>query len=438
MTALSLVSKWDASDRMTWRPVGVEEDNPTQGIGNRRWRGSALLADEDLPMLFRGAVARASLVAEHDGGSVRHLVQGRPPVRDARVTFHDIHDDAITVADDVALVVGHFAATLGAQAWALTSTHAQGASRCLAAHGLDEVTGAALAQIADRIESGCGHHAPQPVWCDRVSTADPAAALVIPVQRTPGQPGTFVNLVFRSTDEAARRAIEARCRHEWPSVSAYFRLWEAARLAQRRTAGVEAGLNLVAIGVVLLSGDGHVAFANETARHLMERHDGIREHRGQVQATDRADAAALSTAIGYMLAQSGADGAVDRLPLLMLRRESGPPLVTSFAALPRSAGGDGEGALLFFVDPGLDIHQLAEPVCKLFRLSRVETELTCLLASGQTLAAAAQALHVKLGTARGYLKQVFVKTGSNRQVDLVRLIFSNLIRASTHDQPPRR
>ncbi|WP_156025934.1 helix-turn-helix transcriptional regulator [Sphingomonas phyllosphaerae] len=391
-------------------------------------------------MLFRGAIARASVVAEHDGGSVRHFVQGWPPLRDARVTFHDTYDDAILVGDDVAVVTGHFASTLGAEAWALTSTHDQGASRCLASQGLDDLTGAALAQVADRIESGCGYHAPEPVWCDRVSTTYPAAALVIPVQRTPGQPGTFVNLIFSSADDAARRAVEAHCRREWPSVAAYFRLWEAARLAQRRTVGIETGLNLVAIGVVLLSGDGHIAFANETARHLMERHDGIREHRGQVQATDRGDATALSAAIGYVLAQSGADGAVDRMPLLMLRRESGPPLVTSFAAMPRSADGDdhGDGALLFFVDPGLDIHQLAEPVCKLFRLSRVETELTCLLASGQTLAAAAQALHVKLGTARGYLKQVFVKTGSNRQVDLVRLIFSNLIRASTHDHLPRR
>lgn len=397
-----------------------------------------MLADEDLPMLFRGAVSHASLVAEHDGGSVRHLAKGHPPSRDAHATFHDIDDDAITVTDDVAAVTGHFASKLGAEAWALTSTHEQGASRCFASLGLDDLTGEALAQIADRIESGSGHHAPQPIWCDRVSTASPASVLVIPVPRVPGQPGTFVNLIFRQTDDAARRVIEAQCRSEWPSVSAYFRLWQAAQLAQRRTSGLETGLNLVAIGVVLLSGDGHIAFANETARLLMDRHDGVREHRGQVQATDRADAAALSSAIGYVLAQNGGEGAGDRLPLLMLRRESGPPLVTSFAAMPRSPRASLDGALLFFVDPGLDIHQLAEPVCKLFRLSRVETELTCLLASGKTLAAAAQALHVKLGTARGYLKQVFVKTGSNRQVDLVRLIFSNLIRASTHEHPLRR
>jgi DNA-binding CsgD family transcriptional regulator len=389
-------------------------------------------------MLFRGAIARADILAERDGGSLRHSTQGRPTERIARIAFHDIHDDGLAISDDVALVTGHFARTLGADAWALTSTHEQGASRCLAADGLDDDSCAALVRIADRIDTGFKHHAPAPLWCDRLSTAHPASALVIPVPRTPGQPGAFVNLVFRSPDDDARGEIETRCRSEWPSVSAYFRLWEAARLAQRRTIGVETGLNLVAIGIVLLSGDGHIVFANDAARQLMDRQDGIREHRGQVQATDRADAAALSTAIGYVLAQSGADGGADRLPLLMLHRESGPPLVTSFAALPHSDRSDDDGALLFFVDPGLDIHQLAEPVCKLFRLSRVETELTCLLASGQTLAAAAQALHVKLGTARGYLKQVFVKTGSNRQVDLVRLIFSNLIRASTHDHLHRR
>ncbi|MFK3888876.1 helix-turn-helix transcriptional regulator [Sphingomonas sp. NPDC079357] len=384
-------------------------------------------------MLFRGAVARADPLAERDGESVRHSIQERRAERIARFTFGDMHEDALATADDVALVTGHFARALGAEAWALTGTHEQGASRCIVAEGLDHDICAALVQIADRIETGFGHHAPAPIWCDHLSTEHPGSALVIPVQRMPGQPGAFVNLVFRSPDDEARRAIEDRCLREWPSVAAYFRLWETARAAQRRIAGIEIGLNLVAIGIVLLSGDGHIVFANDTARSLMDRHDGIREHRGQVQATDRADAAALSTAIGCVLSQNGAD-----VPLLMLHRDGGPPLVTSFASMPASEQSDEDGALLFFVDPGLDIHQLAEPVCKLFRLSRVETELTCLLASGQTLAAAAQSLHVKLGTARGYLKQVFLKTGSNRQVDLVRLIFSNLVRAATHDHVHRR
>jgi DNA-binding CsgD family transcriptional regulator/PAS domain-containing protein len=385
-------------------------------------------------MLFRGAVARGDMLQARDGESVRYSPLGPQSSarRIARVTLNDVAATASALPDDVALVAGHFARTLGADGWALTGTHEQAAASCLADDGVDDAMRAALLQLAERIEPGFGHHEPAPVWCDRLH-ASQAAALVIPVQRMPGHPCTFVNLVFRMPDEEARRRIEAACLREWPSVAAYFRLWQSARLAQRRTEGVEAGLNLVAIGIVLLSGDGHVVFANDTARLLMDRHDGIREHRGQVQATDRGDAAALSTAIGYVLSRSGAEKTGERMPLLTLRREQGPPLVTSFVCAPRSGMSEEDGALLFFVDPGLDIHQLAEPVCKLFRLSRVETELACLLASGQTLAAAADSLHVKLGTARGYLKQVFVKTGSNRQVDLVRLIFSNLVRTSVHD-----
>ncbi len=392
-----------------------------------------MLAEKDLPMLFRGAVARGDMLPARDGESVRYSpLEPQPSARRiARVTLNDDGKTVSPLPDDVALVAGHFARTLGADGWALTGTHEHGATRCFAADGLDDAMCAALLQVADRIEPGFGHHEPAPLWCDRLH-ASQAAALVIPVQRMPGHPCTFVNLVLHKPDEEARRGIESACLREWPSVAAYFRLWQSARVAQRRIDGVEAGLNLVAIGIVLLSGDGHIVFANDTARLLMDRHDGIREHRGQVQATDRADAAALSTAIGYVLSQSAAEK-TDRMPLLTLRREQGPPLVTSFVCAPRSEMADEDGALLFFVDPGLDIHQLAEPVCKLFRLSRVETELACLLASGQTLAAAAESLHVKLGTARGYLKQVFVKTGSNRQVDLVRLIFSNLVRTSVHD-----
>ncbi len=392
-------------------------------------------------MLSSGAFARGTTMSMHDWESIRHspmVAATCAHERLARVTLDDVDRSTAASSDDVGLIIRHFARSLGADAWALTSVPDQGETHCLAAEGLDEAAQAALLRFAEQIEPRIGHHAPVPIWFERQPVSPATTTLVIPVQRTPGHASTFVNLVFGQPNEEQRREVEIACLRDWPSVAAYMRLWQFMRLAQRRSSGVEAGLNLVAIGIVLLSGDGHIAFANDTARLLMDRQDGIREHRGQVQATDRSDAATLLTAIQYVLSQNGVAKAGDRMPLLMLRREHGPPLVTSFVRAPRSDLDDGDGALLFFVDPGLDIHQLAEPVCKLFRLSRVETELACLLASGQTLATAAQSLHVKLGTARGYLKQVFVKTGSNRQVDLVRLIFSNLVRTSMSERPKKR
>jgi DNA-binding CsgD family transcriptional regulator len=345
------------------------------------------------------------------------------------------NDDApdLSRIDDAVVVVAHFAQALGADGWALTTSSDHSVTRSLADDGLAEEFRDALLRVADRIDPGVRYHVTVPVWCELLHPHRPATAMVMAVQWTPGHACIFVNLLFADLDDDKRKSVEGLCLREWPSVSAYFRLWQVARIERRRAAGIEAGLDRVAIGIVLLGEDSHIVFANDTARMLMKYHDGIREHRGQVQATHRADAAALSAAIGYVMAQADSHEAVDQMPLLKLRRENGPPLVTSFAALTNDPASPNDGgALLFFVDPGLDIHQLAEPVCKLFQLSRVETELACLLASGQTLASAAQSLHVKLGTARGYLKQIFVKTGSNRQVDLVRLIFSNLVRTAGH------
>ncbi|RYE99608.1 MAG: hypothetical protein EOO77_35255 [Oxalobacteraceae bacterium] len=238
-----------------------------------------------------------------------------------------------------------------------------------------------------------------------------------------------VTLIFANQGLRERHSIEARGLQHWPPVASFLRLWLAARVEQQRTDGIEAGLNLVAIGVILLSNEGRIVFANDAANALLDKHDGIRNFRGQLQATNRGDMTLLSNAIGYALA--GGDNIADLVPhapLLALKRQEGPSLVASFVPTPRMLGSQPNGALAFFIDPALDIRQLAEPVCKLYSLSRVETELACLLASGCTLAAAAQSLHVKIDTARGYLKHIFVKTGRNRQVDLVRMIFSNLIR----------
>jgi DNA-binding CsgD family transcriptional regulator len=337
-------------------------------------------------------------------------------------------------ADGVTAVIAGMAATLGAQGWALTLSAEDAAPTCHAASDPAMETIDALLRIIDQIDFPSAAGASAPLWLEGAPLREGAMALVMPAPPVAGHAPTFVNFVFAGLDERGRDRVERECLRAWPIAAAYFQLWQSARVEKRRAQDLEAGLNFVAIGIVLLGEDGRIVFANEAARGLIARQDGIRERRGQLQATHRGDAGALSSAISYVLAESGSAETMTDAPLLTLTRSSGPPLVASLLPAPAHLERRGEaGALLFFVDPGLDIHELAEPVCKLFRLSRVETELACFLASGHTLASAAEALHVKLGTARGYLKQIFVKTGSNRQVDLVRLIFSNLVRASTSD-----
>ena len=82
---------------------------------------------------------------------------------------------------------------------------------------------------------------------------------------------------------------------------------------------------------------------------------------------------------------------------------------------PRASGDGGTAAAL----AGL------APACRLrdtFGLTRAEARLALHLASGRTVACAAETFGVRLSTLRSQLSQVYGKTGTNRQVELVALL----------------
>ena len=59
-----------------------------------------------------------------------------------------------------------------------------------------------------------------------------------------------------------------------------------------------------------------------------------------------------------------------------------------------------------------------------FGLSKAEARLALYLAAGASLASMAEAFDVKLTTIRSQLQQVFSKTGTSRQAELVALLLS--------------
>ena len=65
----------------------------------------------------------------------------------------------------------------------------------------------------------------------------------------------------------------------------------------------------------------------------------------------------------------------------------------------------------------------------------METGLVCHIANGESLLEAAAVLRIKEKTARGYLHQIFSKTGCKRQADLVRLMLCSLLRTRRDAEP---
>jgi DNA-binding CsgD family transcriptional regulator len=69
-----------------------------------------------------------------------------------------------------------------------------------------------------------------------------------------------------------------------------------------------------------------------------------------------------------------------------------------------------------------------------FGLTKAEARLALRLAEGSSLASAAQAFDVKLTTIRSQLQQVFAKTGTSRQTELVAVLLG---RGYAYQRPPR-
>ena len=78
--------------------------------------------------------------------------------------------------------------------------------------------------------------------------------------------------------------------------------------------------------------------------------------------------------------------------------------------------------MLFIGDPDKPMEIDQSRLRQLYGLSRAEARVVALLAQGYKLDATAESLGLVYETVRKHLKQVFDKTGCDRQAELVRLL----------------
>ena len=240
--------------------------------------------------------------------------------------------------------------------------------------------------------------------------------------------------VYKRWQDERRSFAEKVYSTRKPFAVGYFRLWQANRTLKRRGEALEAALNLTEIGVLLIDQAGDIAFANDAAERVLAAGAGIRRFGRSLRATDLAEGVRLQVVLNHVTAltqvRAGqAPAEQESASILALQRKVGPPLIVSLLA---QQGGVAEptdvAAIMFIVDPQLNTAKMLEPVCRLYQLSPVETKLVSYLAQGKSLTAASELMRVKEQTARSYMKQIFLKTGTNRQNELIVLMLSSVVR----------
>lgn len=248
---------------------------------------------------------------------------------------------------------------------------------------------------------------------------------------------TVTALVARR--EAARRPMRfAMLRRMRPMLDAAFKLWQRHRRQAQERRGLTVALDAVEFGIILVDREGEVGFANAAARAMLAEGRFLRKRGGVLCANQLRDTMKVQAALAAAIAANGggSDMQVAEAGLLQLTADGQRVVVAAIPADQPAQEPGSVAAMLVAHNPDRRTDRLLAPVCKLFGLSAVETRLATHLVAGHSLAEASRIMRIKEQTARGYLKQVFLKANVKRQSDLVRLLLSSLLgtrlRASLH------
>lgn len=235
--------------------------------------------------------------------------------------------------------------------------------------------------------------------------------------------------VFEEMEETRKRKLGPLAESLSPLLAGFLQLWSERAALHHRVDGLASALNQSDVGILLLDKKRQVIFTNSVADRLLDTGKGLRRTGASISATDLGDALRLQVAIDFSMSDKSAQPCQNAPVVAIKRGETLRPLMVSVLPPDRSAMHDEDAAVILYIfDPNEDVTHLLHPVCKLYRLSPVEAKLASLLTNGASLCEAAKEMRVKEQTARTYLKQIFLKTDTNRQAELVRLMLCSIVR----------
>lgn len=176
-------------------------------------------------------------------------------------------------------------------------------------------------------------------------------------------------------------------------------------------------LERLPLGVMLVDGAHRVLAANRTAQRVLVEQDGLGLRADALSAFDADEQVQLAEHIAVATeTDNGIEGGIVRISRPSGRRA----LELAITPVP------GESFALVYV---FDHAEAATPdprtLGTLYGLSAAEQRLAAMLADGLSLDRIADACGVTLNTARDRLKNVFAKTGTRRQAELVRLVMAS-------------
>ena len=209
-----------------------------------------------------------------------------------------------------------------------------------------------------------------------------------------------------------------------PHLRQFIRVRQALVRAGARGAAFATLLDTPRIGVASLDQYGQIVEANDRARNLLRRGDGVTDWGGLLLASVPTERIPFARLIARAL--PAADPAVSSS--MVLHRGAGlPPFVvhvTPVGGPQLDFGARRVAVLILLVEPGYQPGLDPALVAHALGLSSIESRIAVWLAEGRTVRAIAETTGRQESSIYWHLKRIYRKCAISRQADLVRLVLS--------------
>lgn len=196
---------------------------------------------------------------------------------------------------------------------------------------------------------------------------------------------------------------------------------------KNRTVTLEASLDRLAIGTVLIDRDKRVISTNQRAKTILARRElTVAESRLRT-----IDAKARRQLADLLSALMGEDGGTPRGGAVTIGRFDGSALQIwgtplqqqSDNSLPVLNSGDHARAILFILDPDRKSEPPPSFLKDAFGLTPAESALALALSRGETVDGYCEQTGISRNTARTHMRHIFEKLNIHKQNDLIRLLY---------------
>ncbi len=176
-------------------------------------------------------------------------------------------------------------------------------------------------------------------------------------------------------------------------------------------------------GFVAVFPDGKILYANRTAHEMMSEGWPIQSHNGSLQACGKKATAVLSKSL-RQLTENTEHSPSDEICLDICLADAASPKGAAIATMKRlgNAKLDPSPVALFVTSIRSRGDCALSAIAECFGLTPAETRTLHHFVEGGTVAEAAHALAVSENTVKTHLQNIFAKTRSSRQAQLIKLV----------------